>query len=198
MSDDKPNQQFNFNGPIGNANFGDQTIHGGIHQTFNSGQQQQHSAVQPNAGSDIHAHLFISYKRAASADFVHALKMKLEQHITGQIFLDVHDIKAGFFDDQLNAALAKAQVFVLAIGPETFTHIKANGSADWVLREFVRAQTLQKTIIPVLHGGARHLPDDQLPPEFAGLSRYQSVTIRHDQFDGGVQLLVDYIRNAVT
>lgn len=145
------------------------------------------------AAGDKKPYVFVSYKRAGSSDFVQGLRLSLEA-CGMEVFLDVETISAGEFAAQIEPALERADVFVLCIGPNTVASFRPQG--DWVVREYQHVKARGTTVIPVLHGGVSVNASD-LPQGLDGLLANQRVQIHADQYQGGIDLLCKYIRDAM-
>ena len=91
--------------------------------------------------------IFISYRRkGAGAGVAGELQAKLE-NLGYKVFLDVDEIGSGRFPDQIKRAVEECKDFLLVLAPGTLDH--CGEEEDWVRREIILAQDLNKNIIGV-------------------------------------------------
>ena len=91
--------------------------------------------------------IFISYRRkGAGSGVAGELQAKLE-NLGYKVFLDVDDIGSGRFPDQIKQAIEECKDFLLVLAPGTLDHCV--DEEDWVRREIILAQDLNKNIIGV-------------------------------------------------
>jgi hypothetical protein len=91
--------------------------------------------------------IFISYRRrGAGSGVAGELQAKLE-NLGYKVFLDVDDIGSGQFPDQIKRAIEECKDFLLVLAPGTLD--RCVDEEDWVRREIILAQDLNKNIIGV-------------------------------------------------
>lgn len=91
--------------------------------------------------------IFISYRRkGAGSGVAGELQAKLE-NLGYKVFLDVDDIGSGQFPDQIKRAVEECRDFLLVLAPGTLD--RCVDEEDWVRREIILAQDLNKNIIGV-------------------------------------------------
>lgn len=132
----------------------------------------------------MHA-IFISYRQDGSRGWAAYLHELLQRAFgSNQIFLDNEDLRSGDWQQQLDAALARCQTFVLIIGPQWLQSAGADrqprllhpadvhrGEIETVLaREGV-------TVIPLLVDGARMPEQRELPASIARLAVCQALDL---------------------
>ncbi len=122
--------------------------------------------------------IFISYRRkGAGAGVAGELQAKLE-NLGYKVFLDVDEIGSGQFPDQIKQAIEECKDFLLVLAPGTLDHCVEEG--DWVRREIILAQDLNKNIIGVgLQGFV--MPDEEaLPEPLRSITRRQVFLWTHE------------------
>ena len=91
--------------------------------------------------------IFISYRRkGAGAGVAGELQAKLE-NLGYKVFLDVDKIGSGQFPEQIKQAIEECKDFLLVLAPGTLD--RCVDEEDWVRREIVSAQDLNKNIIGI-------------------------------------------------
>ena len=91
--------------------------------------------------------IFISYRRrGAGSGVAGELQAKLE-NLGYKVFLDVDDIGSGQFPAQIKRAIEECKDFLLVLAPGTLD--RCVDEEDWVRREIILAQDLNKNIIGV-------------------------------------------------
>lgn len=145
--------------------------------------------------------IFISYRRADSADFTVALYNELRLHFDEKcIFRDINNIPPGMeFAEVLSNALDQSAVVLAIIGPEW---ISVSGQrlfdpSDWVRQEL--AQSLQRNIrvVPILVNGADLPSEAQLPPDLHPLRKRQFHRIDNPRFEYDVKALALGIQDLI-
>lgn len=92
------------------------------------------------------AFLFVSYRRASTADFVRRLADRLK--LIWGVALDERSLRNGPFDEQLGTLVRNCAVFVLVIGEGTLE--RTHDPTDWVRREVETALHAKRPIQPLL------------------------------------------------
>ena len=91
--------------------------------------------------------IFISYRRKdAGSGVAGELQAKFE-NLGYKVFLDVDEIGSGQFPDQIKHAIEECKDFLLVLAPGTLD--RCVEEEDWVRREIILAQDLNKNIIGV-------------------------------------------------
>ena len=137
--------------------------------------------------------IFISYRRADSADITVALYNELREHFEDErIFKDINNIPPGMdFSQVLAKALDEAAVVLAIIGPE---FISGSGTrlfdeADWVRQELALSLQRNLRVVPVLVNGAKLPEPTELPPDLQPLRKRQIARIDNGRFQYDVQQL---------
>jgi hypothetical protein len=137
---------------------------------------------------DPTAKIFISYRRADSADVCGRIYDRLVQHFGAEaVFRDVHDISPGEnFKRRLETALAQCAVELVVIGPGWLDATDDGGrrrldkTDDFVRIEVERGLSRDILVIPLLVSGAAMPGADQLPPSLAELADLQAMVVETD------------------
>ncbi len=115
--------------------------------------------------------VFISYRREGGADVARLLQNFLESK-SFSVFLDVDNLDAGHFDEQLFAKIQQHDVFLMVCSPNALD--RCTDSADWVRQEIAHALQCRKRIIPVTLQGFKCPSPESLPAEMAEFAKYQA------------------------
>lgn len=145
--------------------------------------------------------IFISYRRADTADFTVALYNELCKHFQeDRLFKDINNIAPGLeFGQVLNGALDQAVVVLAVIGPE---YISGSGTrlfdpADWVRQELAVSLQRGLRVVPILANGAELPSEAQLPPDLHPLRKRQVARIDNQSFQYDVATLANAIRDLI-
>eukprot|EP00741_Cyanophora_paradoxa_P018213 tig00021038_g17586.t1 len=160
-------------------------------------------------------HVFISYRRNGGDDLAHLIYRELRRRCYS-VFLDVKQLAAGHFGDDLKKELA-ASCCVLLILTQSEIRDPANPSRvittttldrckdpnmrdnDWVRKEIVFALQNDTPIIPVLKDF--RMPDEygrnEYPEDMRGLFDYNGVKWDHELSNGTMERLCQFIKAAV-
>lgn len=132
----------------------------------------------------MHA-IFISYRQDGSRGWAAYLHELLQRAFgSSQVFLDNEDLRSGDWQQQLDAALAQCQAFVLIIGSQWLQSAGADGQprlldpAD-VHRGEIEAALAREgvSVIPLLVDGARMPAQRELPTSIARLALCQALDL---------------------
>jgi uracil-DNA glycosylase family 4 len=149
--------------------------------------------------------IFINYRRQDSEGYVGRLYDRLCDHFDAKdIFMDVTTIRPGEdFVQTLEDAVAGCDVVLTIIGPQWLAASNEQGERrlhdprDFVRIEIVSAIKHNKSIIPVLVGGAKMPPTAELPDEIAPLTRRNALELSHQRFAYDVEQLAQAIKLAI-
>jgi hypothetical protein len=139
--------------------------------------------------------IFLSYRRADTADVAGRIRDRLETNFPKQVFLDVQDIEPGVdFFRKIETTIGSCKVFILLIGKTWLTstsgRTKLGDEKDVVTLEVLSALRQDVPIIPVLVNGAVMPETAILPPQLQTITRLNTLEIRHADFDYGMSRLV--------
>ena len=122
--------------------------------------------------------IFISYRRkGAGAGVAGELQSKLE-NLGYKVFLDVDEIGSGQFPTQIKQAIEQCKDFLLVLSPGTLD--RCVDEEDWVRREIVMAQDMNKNIIGVGLPGFIMPEEDALPKALQSLATRQVFVWTHE------------------
>jgi hypothetical protein len=132
--------------------------------------------------------VFISYRREGGDAL--ALFFRGEFMRRGySVFLDVADLKRGYFDETLLTYIAEAPSFIVILSPHSLD--RCNQEGDWLRREIAQAIKAERNIIPILMPGFEFPPD--LPPDINLLPRHQAVPYSHVYFEAMIDKILTSI-----
>lgn len=122
--------------------------------------------------------IFISYRRkGAGAGVAGELQAKLE-NLGYKVFLDVDKIGSGQFPTQIKQAISECKDFLLVLAPGTLD--RCVEEEDWVRREILLAQDLNKNIIGVGLPGFFMPEEEALPEPLRSLATRQVFLWTHE------------------
>ena len=122
--------------------------------------------------------IFISYRRkGAGAGVAGELQSKLE-NLGYKVFLDVDKIGSGQFPEQIKQAITECKDFLLVLSPGTLD--RCVDEEDWVRREIVLAQEMNKNIVGVGLPGFIMPDEDALPAPLKSLATRQVFLWTHE------------------
>jgi TIR domain-containing protein len=136
--------------------------------------------------------VFISYRRKHSAELAQLLRRALEDRGL-HVFLDVRELGAGPFDEQLLRRIGRTTDFVVILTPNCLDDARRPG--DWLAAEVGHAFDTGRNVVPVAAGGFQCPPADQLPPMLVELPRQQWVRYDHEFSDESIERLFRMLRS---
>lgn len=143
------------------------------------------------------ANIFISYRREDSGGHAGRLCDRLTARFgRAHVFMDVQDIAPGQnFARTIDGTLAACDVVLAVIGPRWLESMQRRESVaeDFVLLEISTALARDILVIPVLVGGARMPPAEELPAALSAIRYRNAFEIRDERFDEDTALLNDAI-----
>jgi hypothetical protein len=148
--------------------------------------------------------VFISYRRADSADVTGRIYDRLTRHFgPSAIFKDVESIPLGIdFKEHLEKAVGKCKVFLVVIGDKWLEAAEASQKQrlqdprDLVRIEVETALNRNIPVIPLLVRGASMPAEEKLPPSLGKLSYRNAIPIRPDpDFHRDMDRLIEAISN---
>ena len=134
------------------------------------------------------ANIFISYRRADSADVTGRIYDRLVRHFgTAAVFKDVESIPPGIdFKEHLEKAVGKCKIFLVVIGDkwlgmnDTLQTDRLHDPRDFVRIEVEAALNRNILIIPLLVRGAAMPEEEKLPASLGKLVYRNAIPIRPD------------------
>lgn len=150
------------------------------------------------------AKIFLSYRRADTQGFAHAIYNSLIQAFKeDQVFMDVNTLVPGIDAVKAIELAVKGCDILLAIIGNQWEHIqdenghrRLNNPDDFVRIEIAHAIKNEITIIPVLVNDAQMPSPDDLPEDLKLLSRRQALKIG-DHFNSDVSHLIEVINKTL-
>ena len=148
--------------------------------------------------------IFISYRRADSADITGRLYDRLTGHFgKSAVFKDVDSIPPGIdFKEHLEKAVGKCKVFLAVIGgqwlesSDSMQNNRLQDPRDFVRIEMEAALNRNILFIPLLVRGASMPPEEKLPLSLQKLVYRNALPIRPDpDFHRDVDRLIEAISN---
>jgi hypothetical protein len=141
--------------------------------------------------------LFINYRRDDSRADSGRLYDRLAVCFPGRVFRDVASLQPGVeWDDAIARVLGQSDACIVVIGKDWLTITDALGRRrlddprDSVRREVVVALQRQMRVFPVLVGGARMPPEEELPAELQSLCRRHAIELTEQDWDEDIRKLV--------
>jgi hypothetical protein len=149
--------------------------------------------------SRSHPKVFISYRRADTADVTGRIRDRLVAQIgTRNIFLDVESIGLGVdFMEAVASAISECDAILVVLCPSWLGITDRNGKrrldqeSDPVRIEIETALLKRKRIIPLLAGGARMPEPEELPETMRSFASLNGKVIRPDpDFDADINIVM--------
>lgn len=136
--------------------------------------------------------IFISYRASnGGSEMARLLKEKLEKNYNVFAFMDVTDLQAGRFDQQLLEEIKNCDSVVLALAPGALNQCSEEG--DWVRIEIECALEHHKRIVPVFTEEFVWPEREAVPDSVYAALRYQGVPLNKQYLDATIQKLAEYI-----
>lgn len=132
--------------------------------------------------------VFISYRRQGGDAQALFIREKLLQHNV-RVFLDVTDLKKGYFDEELLARIAEAPNFLVILSPNSLDRCTDEG--DWLRQEIAQAVKTNRNIIPVMMVGFSF--PRELPADMQDIRRHQGVEYSHVYSEGLLARILESI-----
>lgn len=158
----------------------------------------------PEAGFKFVPEVFLSYRRADSGMACNRIHRWLRQDplLGRRVFRDTDAIAMGTdFTLILDDAIDDSRAVLVLIGPQWASVTSADGlrrlddPQDMVRKEVAGALAANKTVIPVLVGGAAMPTAEELPRELAPLAHLPPIAVRGDyRFPWDVMRLAAFVR----
>ena len=150
------------------------------------------------------ARIFMSYRRADSADVAGRIYDRLASHFgASAIFKDVDSIPPGIdFKEHLEKAVGKCKIFLVVIGDkwleiaDSLQNNRLQDPRDFVRIEIEAALNRNILIIPLLVRGASMPEEEKLPPSLRKLVYRNAIPIRSDpDFHRDMDRLIEVLSN---
>lgn len=147
---------------------------------------------------------FINYRRDDTGPEAKLIANALGQYLSPtSVFMDANNIDSGDeWPQRIRSALDNSRYVIVVVGPnwllagmDQWGRRRIDCETDWVRQEIeLSLKDKNKTVIPVLVGGAEMPPYDALPRDVAPLTSRQHVVLRRDYWDHDIQLLTTRVK----
>jgi TIR domain-containing protein len=148
--------------------------------------------------------LFINYRRDDSRADAGRLYDRLQALYPDRVFRDVGSLEPGVdWHTAIERVLGSSDACVVVIGPRWLSIADANGKRrlddprDTVRKEVSTALANGMRVFPVLVGGAKMPPEEDLPEELQSLARRNALEITEQDFDEDVTKLARAIERTL-
>ena len=133
--------------------------------------------------------VFISYRRdVAGKAFARALKQELT-HRGYDVFLDVDNVDAGHWAEQILTQVPSRAHFLLVLTPGALDRCAEEN--DWVRREFLSAVQHGRNIVPIREESVDLAAmRAKCPESVKAIFDFQIATLQHSSFESDVETLV--------
>jgi len=132
--------------------------------------------------------VFISYRRERGSAEARLIRNELSKRGL-HVFMDVTELKKGYFDDALLNHISSAPNFVLILSPHALD--RCGDPDDWLRREIIQAITTKRNIIPVMLKEFNF--PSPLDPAIKDLPRHQGVEYSHVFFDAMLERIMESV-----
>ena len=134
--------------------------------------------------------IFISYRRDNGFDTAKLIAATL-RHAGYRVFLDVEQLRAGKFNEQLYAVIERCKDVIVVLPKDGLD--RCVNETDWVRREIIHAMAHGKNIIPVMLAGFKW--PEAMPAGLEGFNLNQAIAAGdHDYFDAAMDKLKSYLK----
>lgn len=137
--------------------------------------------------------IFISYRRDGGSHLAELISRELR--LRGySVFMDVHELRSGHFDDELRRQVVNCRDFVFLITKGSIERCISVGD-DWVRAELALAIANRVNIVPVMDYGVSMPDKGSLPADIAELPRHNGLTYDHKMSDASLLNLIKRLRS---
>lgn len=139
---------------------------------------------------------FISYRRDNGFLMAQVIHDCLQEKGVS-CFLDLEELRYGYFDEKIYIAIQKAHSFILIL-PKNALNRCANED-DWVRKEILAAVKYNKTIIPVMYDGFKWPKKwaDGIPKEIKKLETTNGVSGTQEYLSAMIDKIISYMPGCV-
>lgn len=134
--------------------------------------------------------VFISYKRSTGSETARLMRYELLTR-DWQVFLDVEDLKAGYFDEAIFAEIEASRSFLLILSEGAFDSIQDKD--DWLHKEIMHALRHQCRIVPLYKNEVISLADADLSGELGKLKRMNAIEYSHVYYNATIEKLLSFL-----
>jgi hypothetical protein len=140
-----------------------------------------------------HRAAFISYRRGGGSELARLVASELRQREV-DTFIDLDDLDASYFDEQIIQRIGNTPNFVLILTPGCMD--RCNEEGDWLRREIACALRTGRNIIPVMAREFQFPSAQDLPEELRELPRHNGVPYSHEYAGAAVGRIMDFLTAA--
>lgn len=147
------------------------------------------------------AKIFISYRRQDSSHSVGRLYDRLQREFGRDVFMDIESIRPGEnFGETIESRIKECDAFLVCIGPQWAAAADESGfrridsREDWVRREIEIALRQNVPVVPILLNDTAMPSQVDLPASLQGLTRINSLPLRHEAFHRDLNRLIDLLK----
>ncbi len=144
----------------------------------------------PEPSNPPSASVFISYRREGGSETARLLRNALQSR-GWDVFLDVDDLGASYFDDRLLREIESTTNFVIILSPGALDRCHSPG--DWLRREISHALAQGKTVVPILKSGFQFPNPADLPEDLRELCRHNAVSYNHEYYNAFIMKLESFL-----
>lgn len=149
--------------------------------------------LDQDEGNAMKKNVFISYRSSnGGSELAKLLKEKLEKDYYVTAFMDVDNLQAGKFGEQLLEEIKNCDSVVLVLAPGALNQCSEKG--DWVRIEIECALEHHKNIVPVFAEGFESPDEGAVPDSIYEAIQYQGVPFSKQYADDTIRKLAGYIR----
>lgn len=135
--------------------------------------------------------VFMSYRRSHGSESARLIRAELQKYGL-RIFLDVDDLRAGHFDEEIVQRIATTPNYIVILSSGSLD--RCEDKEDWFRQEIAQAIITKRNIVPILMPGFT-FPEKPLPDDIEELRVYQSVTYSHEFFEAMIGKIKGYLKS---
>jgi hypothetical protein len=152
---------------------------------------RQKNVLKRQKSQDVNFDVFISYRRGTDAQTARLIRAELQQRRQLKVFLDVDDLRSGYFDEALLERIREARNFIIILSQHSLDRCDNNG--DWLRREVACALSENKNVIPIMMPDFSSTSLEDLPDEMRSLRLHNGIPYNHDFFNAMMDKLMTYL-----
>lgn len=130
--------------------------------------------------------VFVSYRREGGSELAQLVRKNLDER-GYSVFVDVHDMPAGPFDQSLIDAIRNCKDVVVLLTPGSLDRCRNEG--DWFRTEIATALACGRNVVPLRTAGFQTPDRASLPHDIAALRTHQAVGYSHEHSDSSMEKL---------
>lgn len=136
---------------------------------------------------------FISYRRETGKELARLVYTELNKVRGIKTFLDIEDLGASKFDNQLRQKIKETPNFILLLTSGTLDRCKEEN--DWVRQEIALAIKSDKNIVPVMVEDFKFPSEADLPEDIRDIVKYNAVHYSTHYYSASIDKLLQYLIN---